>query len=531
MEMEIDPTWCPDLANLVEELVVHIFEFLAPKEIYISSMTCKRFREIAKTPKLALADNLMDMAMEELNKENYPAAMKTLNAIIHIQPSYWRAYRKRNDCWSNQGEILNALEDLQTAERICEEQPYKHLIRSDICCITEQYKDALQEINKAIESLPSELIFYHQRGYIQGSLAAEDRANFDREMEDYNFILKHPYKRISMIYNNMGYVYEELEDVEKAVQYYGKSIQLCPHFIKAYHNRSIVFYYSDDYEAADKDCETIFSINPDFAPAYAWRGSSRLGIDYADASKYYHTAFHLSLMQDNFIANTFMVTLIKLGKIPMLYEESELALTDYINSYNNYLALESEEKPKVPDPENNPTPRYRLIQKKLKQLRKLITVSVTKRAEVFCLTGDFTNAKTEMQKCVVQEQEPQVFLQLILTEIKHENITKEAIRFVHGFLTHPIKTEDEYDQIATDFLELSNDAYLDLRLNDDEMRYIIASWMYKFSEIGRFNGLDDCFTEPDKDDLNNFFERCKNFMENQTPYELLDAYLNKPWDD
>jgi hypothetical protein len=54
MEMEIDPTWCPDLANLVEELVVHIFEFLAPKEIYISSMTCKRFREIAKTPKLAL---------------------------------------------------------------------------------------------------------------------------------------------------------------------------------------------------------------------------------------------------------------------------------------------------------------------------------------------------------------------------------------------------------------------------------------------------------------------------------------------
>jgi tetratricopeptide (TPR) repeat protein len=61
-------------------------------------------------------------------------------------------------------------------------------------------------------------------------------------------------------------------DVEKAVQYYGKSIQLCPHFIKAYHNRSIVFYYSDDYEAADKDCETIFSINPDFAPAYAWRG-------------------------------------------------------------------------------------------------------------------------------------------------------------------------------------------------------------------------------------------------------------------
>jgi hypothetical protein len=80
----------------------------------------------------------MDMAMEELNKENYPAAMviilnfyflneqdlisllfkKTLNAIIHIQPSYWRAYRKRNDCWSNQGEILNALEDLQTAERV-----------------------------------------------------------------------------------------------------------------------------------------------------------------------------------------------------------------------------------------------------------------------------------------------------------------------------------------------------------------------------------------------------------------------------
>jgi len=48
-------------------------------------------------------------------------------------------------------------------------------------------------------------------GYIQGSLAAEDRSNFDREMEDYNHILKHPYKRISMIYNNMGYVYEELE--------------------------------------------------------------------------------------------------------------------------------------------------------------------------------------------------------------------------------------------------------------------------------------------------------------------------------
>ncbi len=48
--------------------------------------------------------------------------------------------------------------------QICEDQPYKHLIRSDICCITEQYKDALAEINKAIELNPGELIFYHQRG-------------------------------------------------------------------------------------------------------------------------------------------------------------------------------------------------------------------------------------------------------------------------------------------------------------------------------------------------------------------------------
>ena len=230
-----------------------------------------------------------------------------------------------------------------------------------------------------------------------------------------------------------------------------------------------------------------------------------------------------------------MVTLIKLGKIPMLYEESNLALTEYIASYNKYLALEKEEFPKVADPENNPSPRYRLIQKKLKQMKKLITVATAKRAEVYCLTGQFDKAKMELQDCAIQEHEllqgEQVFLQLILTEIKHENIGKEAIRFVNGFLLNPIKTEDEYDQIATEFLELTDNVYLDLRLNDDEMQYIIASWMYKFSEIGRFNGLDDCFTEPDKDDLHEFFARCKNFMENQTPHELLDAYLNKPWDE
>jgi tetratricopeptide (TPR) repeat protein len=84
----------------------------------------------------------------------------------------------------------------------------------------------------------------------------------DKELADYEKVLTMPYKRMPIIYNvfdylkfsvaiwnprwwseinlliqNIGYVYYEKENYEKALEYYSKSIAQCPYHVRAYYNR------------------------------------------------------------------------------------------------------------------------------------------------------------------------------------------------------------------------------------------------------------------------------------------------------
>lgn len=61
-----------------------------------------------------------------------------------------------------------------------------------------------------------------------------------REFKDYQFISGKPYKRMASIYNNIGAVYFEQGNVEKALEYFGKSITQCPYYVQAFYNKAIV---------------------------------------------------------------------------------------------------------------------------------------------------------------------------------------------------------------------------------------------------------------------------------------------------
>jgi tetratricopeptide (TPR) repeat protein len=90
-------------------------------------------------------------------------------------------------------------------------------------------------------------------------------------MKDYNRVLELGYDRLAIIYNNIGYVYYERGHFPDALQNFNKSIELCPHHVRAYYNRSTVWEEVRDWKKAISDYDAILAINPKVYDAYYFR--------------------------------------------------------------------------------------------------------------------------------------------------------------------------------------------------------------------------------------------------------------------
>jgi predicted O-linked N-acetylglucosamine transferase (SPINDLY family) len=95
-------------------------------------------------------------------------------------------------------------------------------------------------------------------------------------------------------YNNLGVLYNDLEELEKAKEFLEYAIKLKPDYAEAYNNISTIYLNLDQLEKAKINLEQAIKIKPNFALAYATFGLLYLKQDEPDiAKKYFEQGINL----------------------------------------------------------------------------------------------------------------------------------------------------------------------------------------------------------------------------------------------
>ena len=69
-------------------------------------------------------------------------------------------------------------------------------------------------------------------------------------------------------YLNLGVVFEDLKEHQKAISYYKKAIEIQPNYVKAYYNLGIIFNELEEHKKAISCYEKAIEIQPNFAEAH-----------------------------------------------------------------------------------------------------------------------------------------------------------------------------------------------------------------------------------------------------------------------
>jgi tetratricopeptide (TPR) repeat protein len=94
---------------------------------------------------------------------------------------------------------------------------------------------------------------------------------YEEAIEDYNKAIELNPKNAEA-YNNRGNAHSELNKHEEAIEDFNKAIELDPKYAEAYNNRGNAYYELNKHEEAIEDFNKAIELNPNFAAAYNNRG-------------------------------------------------------------------------------------------------------------------------------------------------------------------------------------------------------------------------------------------------------------------
>ena len=129
---------------------------------------------------------------------------------------------------------------------------------------------ALADFNKAIELNPNDAKVYNNRG----ELYYRRFHNDDQALADFKRCLELD-PEYAQAYNNQGNVYNDVDRqaYAESIPYYDRAIELQADYYEAYTNRATAYLRLGELEKGYQDATRAIELNPQFARAYAMRGS------------------------------------------------------------------------------------------------------------------------------------------------------------------------------------------------------------------------------------------------------------------
>jgi len=230
------------------------------------------FTRICKDYSLEWEEKFLRLAQIEMDKQAYRKAISILNKLLKLYPSCSTGYKQRGLCWDHEEEPEKSVEDYKMAVQLATNPSQMHRYKSYLQLALKDYSEAYEEVNLALKLNLNDPANFHQHAYVLFKFSRSlGRSSQVQEMQDYEQVLKLGYNRMTVIYNNIGYVYYERGQYETALEYFNKSIELRPYHVRAYYNRSTVWEQLQEWSNAISDYDAILAINPAVHEAYYFR--------------------------------------------------------------------------------------------------------------------------------------------------------------------------------------------------------------------------------------------------------------------
>jgi tetratricopeptide (TPR) repeat protein len=198
-------------------------------------------------------ENLLTEAETNIRNSRYDIAIKKVEEALSIEPSNKQAIR----------------------------------LRINIYYLINDYKEALDIVEEAIQRFPGDGNFYYQRGLIHIG-----RQKFNKAIDDFNRIIDgYGDFELYKVYLNRGVAYMNLQEDERALEDISRSIDLNSNNASAYHSRGMLNYQHKDYESAVEDFQQALLYNENNAETNFNLGMSYFRLEEKDsACPYFHKA-------------------------------------------------------------------------------------------------------------------------------------------------------------------------------------------------------------------------------------------------
>ncbi|WP_310424847.1 tetratricopeptide repeat protein [Chamaesiphon sp. VAR_48_metabat_135_sub] len=231
---------------LVQKVLKNYYQVLAD---------CKRILE--HSPHHPSARWLNAVALVKV--EHYQIALLSLNQHLETYPQDPNGYCYRGICYERLEKFPEALADFDRAIALQSRQHVFHHARGRTRQKLGDLKGALADFNVTIDLKPRAAV-YDDRSEIHRCLGnhLEALQDCDRAIElNPKFIDAH-FRR--------GLTYAELGDLQLALVNYTSTIDLDPHHINAWTQRSWIYFRQKDYPRAKLDCQAVNA----FGKSYFW---------------------------------------------------------------------------------------------------------------------------------------------------------------------------------------------------------------------------------------------------------------------
>lgn len=147
--------------------------------------------------------------------------------------------------------------------------------------------DKVIQVGKQILKLDADHLIAFRKtadAFTNRGLSYYNLQQYQRAIQDYDRTIQLD-PNDAMAFNNRGSSYYYLKQYQRAIQDYDQAIQLDPNFAMAYTGRGSCYHYLKQYQRAIQDYDRTIQLDPNFAMAYFNRGLAYFALGNKSAAK------------------------------------------------------------------------------------------------------------------------------------------------------------------------------------------------------------------------------------------------------
>jgi len=130
--------------------------------------------------------------------------------------------------------------------------------------------DTMGEMDRAIDDFDTAIRLYPDYGktYIYRGVAWAKKRDFNRASVDFTDAIRRDPSDAFLALSNLGNVDEEIGEHDRAIENYGRAIELNPSYVPAYYSRAGAYYAKGDYDQAIEDYGRAIGLKPSYVDAF-----------------------------------------------------------------------------------------------------------------------------------------------------------------------------------------------------------------------------------------------------------------------